>query len=247
MDLKLAGKCVWVVGATGTIGSGVASTLAQMGMHVWLSGRDRTRLDKLGRSISQKGYTCSIAPLVGPTDYEAIVEAIRKSRGRLDVLVNTTASPHFDTFENLTDQQWQDVFESKLLVYVRSMRAAIPLMRDSRGGVIINISGRGGRKPSDFHLAGGSMNAAINLLTKGIANAYQCDGIRANVIAPGSIRSARHAQLESKAGDSSVNSTAVPPGEVLDVVNAVIFLASHLSNNINGINLAVDGGTIESI
>lgn len=246
MDNTLNGKSAWIVGASGSIGSGVARVLAEQGMHVWISGRNRDPLYELSESIRESGLACSVAALAGATDYEATVTAIRQSLGRLDVLVNTTASPRFETFEALTDDHWVEIFESKLLVYVRSMRAAIPLMRDCGGGSIINISGRGGRQPSAVHLAGGSMNAAINLLTKGIADTYRDFGVRANVIAPGPIRSPRLAELV-KSQESATNSMTARLGEVQDVVNAVVFLASEHSSHINGINLPVDGGSIGSI
>jgi len=247
MDNTLEGKSAWVVGATGSIGAGVARALANQEMHVWLSGRDREQLYELCESIQKIGLACSVAPLVDAADYEAAITSIRQSLGRLDVLVNTTASPRFGTFESLTDSHWVEIFESKLLVYVRSMRAAIPLMCDCGGGSIINISGRGGKQPSAVHLAGGSMNAAINLLTKGIADTYRDCGVRANVVSPGPIRSPRIAELEVKSQESTANSMPARLGVVQDVVNAVVFLASERSSHINGINLPVDGGSIGSI
>jgi NAD(P)-dependent dehydrogenase (short-subunit alcohol dehydrogenase family) len=174
---------------------------------------------------------------------------IVREAGRIDILVNSTALPTFGKFTELTDEDWERTFQSKLMVYVRTMRAVLPHMIAAGSGTIVNISGKAGRLPSPAHLPGGSMNAAINLLTKGIADAYQHQGIRANTIAPGPIASER---LNALTAQLATIATANPEfmarkGEPEDVARAVAWLASPLSEFMNGIVLPVDGGSIPTV
>ncbi|MDX3880721.1 SDR family NAD(P)-dependent oxidoreductase [Achromobacter xylosoxidans] len=246
MDFALRGKCAWVVGASGAIGGSVSMTLAQLGVSVWLSGRNEGKLQALQETLLKAGHAAKVVPLKEAADFPRAVAAMVAAQQTPDLLVNSTASPRFDSFDRLSDEHWDEVFEAKLLTYVRSMRAALPVMA-GRGGAIINISGRGGRQPSATHLAGGSMNAAVNLLTKGISEAYREQGVRANVVSPGPISSPRMGTLEASTVPTTEPSVLARPGQTQDVANAVAFLASPLAAHINGVILGVDGGGISAI
>ena len=251
LDLKLAGKSAWVLGASGAIGSAIAVLLADLGVEVWLSGRNQMKLQEVCDRITQAGGRASIQVLDATRSeaVDAAANAIVREAGRIDILVNSTALPTFGKFTDLTDADWDRTFQSKLMVYVRTMSAVLPHMIEVGGGTIVNISGKAGRLPSPAHLPGGSMNAAINLLTKGIADAYQHQGIRANTIAPGPIVSER---LNALNAQLATISTANPEfmarkGEPEDVAHAVAWLASPLSAYMNGIVLPVDGGSIPTV
>lgn len=251
LDLKLSGQTAWVLGASGAIGSAIAVMLAELGVRVWLSGRNETKLQEVCERITRAGGQASVQVL-DATQSVAVddaANAIARSAGRIDILVNSTALPTFGKFTELTDADWDRTFQSKLMVYVRTMRAVLPHMIEKGGGTIINISGKAGRLPSPAHLPGGSMNAAINLLTKGIADAYQHQGIRANTIAPGPIASER---LNALTAQLATIATAKPEymarkGEPEDVARAVAWLASPLSDYMNGIVLPLDGGSIPTV
>jgi NADP-dependent 3-hydroxy acid dehydrogenase YdfG len=167
LDLKLAGKSAWVLGASGAIGSAIAVLLADLGVEVWLSGRNQMKLQEVCDRITQAGGRASIQVLDATRSeaVDAAANAIVREAGRIDILVNSTALPTFGKFTDLTDADWDRTFQSKLMVYVRTMRAVLPHMIEVGGGTIVNISGKAGRLPSPAHLPGGSMNAAINLLT----------------------------------------------------------------------------------
>ena len=251
LDLKLSGKTAWVLGASGAIGSAIATMLADLGVRVWLSGRNRVKLQEVCDRIARAGGHATVQVL-DATQALAVDNAagvIVREAGRIDILVNSTALPTFGKFTELTDEDWERTFQSKLMVYVRTMRAVLPHMIAAGSGTIVNISGKAGRLPSPAHLPGGSMNAAINLLTKGIADAYQHQGIRANTIAPGPIASER---LNALTAQLATIATANPEfmarkGEPEDVARAVAWLASPLSEFMNGIVLPLDGGSIPTV
>jgi NAD(P)-dependent dehydrogenase (short-subunit alcohol dehydrogenase family) len=251
LDLKLSEKTAWVLGASGAIGSAIAIMLADLGVRVWLSGRNQVKLREVCDRIARAGghATVQVLDATQALAVDNAADVIARKAGRIDILVNSTALPTFGKFTELTDEDWERTFQSKLMVYVRTMRAVLPHMIAAGGGTIVNISGKAGRLPSPAHLPGGSMNAAINLLTKGIADAYQHQGIRANTIAPGPIASER---LNALTAQLATIATANPEfmarkGEPEDVARAVAWLASPLSEFMNGIVLPLDGGSIPTV
>lgn len=250
-SLGLDGQCAWVLGASGAIGSVVAELLAAQGVTVFLSGRNKTKLDALQSIITQTGGRARVRVVDATRTNEvtlAASEIIRQS-GKLNILVNATASSTFGEFLDLTDDDWERTFQSKLMVYVRSMRAVLPTMIKAGGGVIINISGKAGKLPSPAHLPGGSMNAAVNLLTKGISERYKDQGIRVNTIAPGPIASARFDALAAQlVASPSANPVFMSrQGTPQDVAQAVAWLASSHAAHLHGIVLPLDGGAIPSV
>jgi NAD(P)-dependent dehydrogenase (short-subunit alcohol dehydrogenase family) len=216
-----------------------------------LSGRDKVKLAALQETITQAGGQARLRVLDATSTDEvthAAREIVRQS-GKINILVNSTASSTFGDFLDLTDEDWEKTFQSKLMVYVRSMRAVLPTMLKAGSGVIINISGRAGKLPSPAHLPGGSMNAAVNLLTKGISDRYKGQGIRANTIAPGPIASARFDALAAQNTEiTSAKPSSVPnQGSPQDVAHAVAWLASPFAAHLNGIVLPLDGGATPTV
>jgi NAD(P)-dependent dehydrogenase (short-subunit alcohol dehydrogenase family) len=247
----LDGQCAWVLGASGAIGSAVAELLALQGVTVWLSGRDREKLDALQDRIAQAGGQARVR-ILDATSPDEVIHAAReivRQSGKINILINSTASSTFGEFLDLMDDDWERTFKNKLMVYVRSMRAVLPTMIKAGGGVIINISGKAGKLPSPAHLPGGCMNAAVNLLTKGISDRYKDQGIRANTIAPGPIASDRFDALAEKLVSSpSANPLFMSTkGTPEDVAQAVLWLVGPYARHLNGIVLPLDGGATPTV
>lgn len=241
----LHGRVAWVVGATGAIGASVTATLAGLGATVWASGRDAGRMDALVEAALGRGERVHALPLDGRDDASVRAAAARivAADARIDILVNSTAVGVAKDFLSLTDEDWTAVLDAKLLTYVRTMRAALPRMIEQGGGCIVNISGRGGRQPSPAHLAGGSANAAVTLLTKGVAESYRAAHVRANTVLPGPIRSARVDAIQR--GNQALAGPAFGwdrVGEPRDVADAVAWLVGDGARHVNGTTIAVDGG-----
>ncbi|MEO8559064.1 MAG: SDR family oxidoreductase [Rhodospirillales bacterium] len=253
MRRDFADKVIWVVGASGALGSAIARAFLAEGAAVALAGRSPARLQD---TAYQAGDRTLLLPLDITKDSEvkAAAAQVVERFGRIDVLVNSTSVSTFGDFLEMGDDAWRQVYEAKLFAYARTMRAAIPHMLKHHSGVIINVSGNGGKFP-DFpsHIAGSSGNAAVNLMTKAVGDLYGGIGIRANCIAPGAIHSPRldsitkaDEALEPRAsGKSSIDvekAKVRPPGDPVDIAEAALFLASHRAKHINGIVLTVDGG-----
>lgn len=247
----LDGRVAWVTGAGGALGAAICRTLASEGALVCLSGRNRESLAAVAADLD--GSRVLPADLASRADVDGAVREILAAYGRIDILVNSTALPVFGAFLELDDDAWERVLQAKLMGYVRTMRAALPSMVAQRFGRIVNVSGRGGRQPTPAHLPGCAANAAVNLLTKGIADIYGKDNIRVNAVAPGPIDTPRLSTIASsndalaRQGQTAARPANAPTplgrlGTPQDVANAVAYLVSERSAFVTGTVQAVDGG-----
>jgi len=121
-------------------------------------------------------------------------------------------------------------------------------MLKNETGVIIAITGTGGKQPINIHLPGGSVNAALNLVLKGLANEYGKEGIRVNAVSPGPIMSERQQQMiDAGMGDPAKGIPLRRLGNAREVADAVVFLASARATYITGQILSIDGGGIKAL
>ena len=252
LERGLEGKIAWVVGATGTLGARMALDLAAAGATVFCSGRSEAKIASTLEGIDGPGGVHGLA--VDVTDRKSVDRAasyIGDAAGGLDILVNTTTVPTFGDFLLLSDDDWEEVLQTKYLGYVRAIRAAVPLMRSRGGGRIVCVTGKGGRIPRDVHLPGSSVNAAVNLLVRGLAGVYGREGIRVLAVSPGVIQSPRLAavQAASSDGDDAAAAERIRSSNALgrlgtaaEVSAAVLFAVSDAAGFVNGGVIEVGGG-----
>jgi meso-butanediol dehydrogenase/(S,S)-butanediol dehydrogenase/diacetyl reductase len=235
---------VLVTGASAGIGEAIARRFAAGGFQIVAIARRRDRLEQLARDLSG---TTSVATLVADvTDTDAperAVELATGTFGRLDCLVNNAGSGKWAPVHETDDAMMNEVIDISLKAPFRFSRAALRVM--GPGSSIINVG-------SVFGLLGGlnggiycAVKAGLIGLTQTLAAQYGSNGLRANVVAPGVIKTDMTKDYWDAPFFQRINQEMTPSnreGTVEDVANAVYFLASEQGSYINGQTLALDGG-----
>lgn len=239
----LKNQIALVTAATRGIGLAAAKTLSSHGAKVYLAVR---RLEA-GRQLAGEMENADVVYFNAdePETYSAMVEEVGQKEGRLDILVNNFGSTDVTVDRDVAGTNFADflsIVEQNLRSVYVPVQAALPYLQ--KGGAIVNISSVGGRYADVSRTAYGVSKAAINFLTQCMAVQLASRGVRCNAVLPGFI--ATDASLENMP-EAFLRKflTTVPlsrPGEVQDIANAVLYLASPMSAFVTGELLAVSGG-----
>ena len=250
-DLGLKDKVILITGGSDGLGYASAELLSSEEAHVVICGRRGDYLNEKAKIITEKTGN-EVIPIKADVsiaeDCKKLVEETIARFKKIDVLVNNAGASAAALFEDVTDRNWEDDINLKLMSTIRMCRLAIPYMKSNNGGVIINATIGGGKAPNAGSLPTTVTRAAGINLTKSLANQYAKDQIRVNTICIGLIKSA---QWERRAGSGSIEdfynalSKKVPMGmvgEEIDYANLVAFLSSKRSSYITGTAINLDGG-----
>lgn len=192
MDLGLSGRVALVTGASRGFGRAIALRLAGEGVHVAIAARDQAKLDKVADDIR----ACGVKALPIAVDLsttaaaDVVVGAVIAEFGKLNLLVNNAGATKRGDFLKLTDADWANGFDLKFFGAMRLARSAWPHLQQSKG-MVLNIGGVGGFAAESEFMIGGSVNAAIGLLTKALSDRGIHDGVRVLAIHPGTFQTER--------------------------------------------------------
>jgi NAD(P)-dependent dehydrogenase (short-subunit alcohol dehydrogenase family) len=250
VDLNLRGRACLVTGSTGGIGRETARLLAAEGARVVTCGR-RPDGPGVGEELHVPG------DLGEPGGPEAVVSAAVDVLGRLDVLVNNVGLAWITRFEDVTDAEWEQLWQLNVMSYVRAIRAALPGMRERGSGAIVNVSSSAGKRPSTGMPHYSVTKAAVLSLSRLVADLYANDGVRCNAVAPGP--TATDAWLGSgglaeQQGEREEVLAKVAAGRPLgrlaepeEIAAVIAFLCSDRSSYVTGAAWSADGGTVPII
>jgi 3-oxoacyl-[acyl-carrier protein] reductase len=260
MELGLAGKVALVTGSSRGIGRAIAELLVAEGCAVMVTGRDEAALADTQRAFAAKGGNAKwhVAELREPKAPAALVEAVKRDFGRLDILVHNAGATKRGDFLTLSDEDWADGFALKFFAHVRLARAAWPLLKTA-GGAVLAIGGNGAAKPTADFTIGSSVNAAVAAFHKALSDIGKRDGIQVNTIHPGHVDTDRmRRQMEARIAKSGRDMAAeieayrrelnVPrigvPG---DIAAMAAFILSPRGRWLHGATIILDGGEIEML
>ncbi len=234
---SLAGRLALVTGASRGIGRAVARELARAGASVVVGFRSgQGEAEALAAEIGGRAVQADVS---SPDDARRLVE----EAGDVDVLVNNAGLTRDGLLARMSDDDWHTVIETNLSSVFYTCRAVTRPMMKKRSGVIVNISSVVGVHGNWGQTNYAASKAGIIGFTKSLARELGSRGIRANVVAPGYVKTQLTEVLPDEATAAMVGQT--PLGRVAEpeeIAGAVRFLASDEASFITGDVLLVDGG-----
>ncbi len=245
---RLDGKVALITGASKGIGAAIARGLAQAGAAVMVSSRKQEAVDAVAASLREEGLqAAALAAHMGHAgDIERLAAATSERFGGVDILVNNAATnPVFGPLQHSDAKAFDKIMEVNLKGPFLLARAVYPSMKARGGGSIINISSIGGIKPEPGIGLYSVSKAALISLTQVMARDWGPDGIRANAICPGLIRTKFSAALWQNDAILQRFLQQIPLGRVGepdDLVGLALFLASPASAYCTGGVYLADGG-----
>jgi 3-oxoacyl-[acyl-carrier protein] reductase len=234
---SLEGKTALVTGASRGIGRAVATELAQAGASVVLGYRSgREEAESLAAELGARAVQA---------DVSSAEEAARlvEEAGDLDILVNNAGLTRDGLLARMSDDDWRVVIETNLSSVFYTCRAVCRPMMKERAGSIVNISSIVGVHGNWGQTNYAASKAGIIGFTKSLARELGSRNIRANVVAPGYVKTQLTDVLPEEATGAMLQNTPLGRlGEPADVAGAVRFLCSDEASFITGEVLLVDGG-----
>ena len=234
---SLEGKTALVTGASRGIGRAIAEELAAAGASVVLGYRSgREEAEELAGAIAGRALEADVSD---PDEAARLVAAA----GDLDILVNNAGLTRDGLLVRMSDDDWRTVIETNLSSVFYTCRAACRPMMKKRAGAIVNVSSIVGVHGNWGQTNYGASKAGIIGFTKSLARELGSRGVRANVVAPGYVRTRLTDVLPEDATAAMLENTPLGRlGEPKDVAGAVRFLCSDEASFITGEVLLVDGG-----
>jgi Dehydrogenases with different specificities (related to short-chain alcohol dehydrogenases) len=265
MELEFSGKKALVTGSAAGIGRATTLLFTAEGATVAALDIDKAGLAEL--AAAAEDHPGKILPTVvdfsqAEATNSAVAEAISQLGG-LDILVNNVGAGTVREFADLTDEDWQRTLELNFMSYVRTIRAALPALRESAAPCIVNNASDLARQPEAMPVDYAASKAAVLALTKSLARA-EGPKIRVNAVAPGPIwtrfwtkpggfaetLAEVHGMEPEAAVEHEMKLRQLPLqrlGTPEEVARIILLLASPVTSFVTGSVWGVDGGSIRGL
>ena len=255
MNLGLQDRVCVVTGSTAGIGLETARLLAQEGARVVTCGR-REEAPGVGEAVHVA------ADLASPEAPSELVARVEGELGPVDVLVNNVGVAYQVGFDELSEDDWEEMWQLNVMSYVRAVNAVLPAMRKRGSGRIVNVSSTAGKRPSTGMPNYSVTKAAVLSLSRLVADLYAKDGILCNAVTPGPTASPawladggladQAAKRSGKSRDEALADVGKgrPLGRLAEpeeIAAVIVFLCSDRANYVTGAAWSVDGGTVPII
>lgn len=246
--MRLEGKVALISGGARGQGAAEAKLFAGEGAKVVFGDI----LDDLGKQVEAEIHEVGGEALyihldvTNAADWASAVEAAVSRYGSLDVLVNNAGITIRKNVEDTTEEDWDRIMAINAKGVFLGTKQAIPAMRESGGGSIVNISSTAGLVGSPYSGASyAATKGAVRLFTKATAIQYAKEGIRCNSVHPGLLETPMTQDMLADAAHREERTQRIPLGRVgtaEDVAYGVLYLASDESSFVTGSELVIDGG-----
>lgn len=252
MDLQLKGRTALITGGSRGIGFGVAQVLAAEGCNLHLASRTAADLDAARAKITaahRVEVTCHAVDLAAGENAVRLAKAC----GTIDILVNNAGAIPQGNITALDEKTWRQAWDLKVFGFVNLTREVYRAMCERKRGVIINVIGTAGERPTAFYIAGSMANSALMTMSRALGAESPNHGVRVVGLNPTATETDRgvmrwRQQAQKEFGDPErwrEMTKAFPfgrPAKVEEVANVVAFLASDRASYVSGTVVTVDGG-----
>ncbi|GAA4283802.1 glucose 1-dehydrogenase [Brevibacterium daeguense] len=256
MGSRFDGKVVVVTGAASGIGMGIAGQFAAEGASVVLADIDDINGEEAAKSIRSAGGSAIFArhDVMSEDSWIATIATTKSEFGGINILVNNAGGNRPSRLVDMSFEDWRFQLTLNLDGAFLGMKYVTPVITESGGGSIVNVSSEAGMNPWVDSAAYCAAKAGLKMLTKvaALENAYDKNNVRVNSIHPGIIQTPAWGSLSSltddEEGQTDVDKFAnlVAPvkyaGKPIDIANGVLFLAHDDNRYITGAELLIDGG-----
>ena len=256
MDLGLGGRVVAVAGAGVGIGRAAALEVAGDGAAVVVGARDSGALAETAGAARAAGAIAVevVGDLSGNRGAAGLIGAAVEAFGRVDGLICCVGSTPLGDFGALTDQQWRQAFEMKVLATIKMIRAARPHLAASGGGRVVVVTGNASRTRLPYLLTSTVMNAGLESLVSSLAAQLAPEEIAVNAVSPGPVDTRRNkALVEAVAAYTESDASAarrrieasIPAGRITapeEAARLIAYLVSPAAGAVTGATYVIDGG-----
>jgi len=244
--MRLKDKVAIVTGAASGMGAETARIFAREGAFVVLTDMDAEGGQQVAREIGNRASFMA-QDVSKEDDWARVVADTLKAHGKVDILINNAGVSGSDP-DRFSMKTWDQQMEINAKGVFLGMRAVIPEMQKAKKGSIVNISSISGIMGQDFvHMGYNAAKGAVRTMTKAAAVQFGRDNIRVNSVHPGVMPPMRTSKMSADPEVRARILKAIPMkrfGEVQEVANANLFLASDEASYISGAELVVDGAFV---
>src|SRR5271154_7134954 len=257
MDLGLQGCRAFIAGASKGLGKACAKSLADEGARVFICSRNAEEIGQAAAEVGAAGHAA--ADVSRPADVKRIVAEAISSLGGLDILITNAGGPPTGPFDKARDGDWDIAYQLTLMSAVRLIREALPALKASGRGRIVNLTGYGVKEPMTDLVVSDSVRAGVTVMAKTIAADLAPFGITVNNIAPGPIMTDRLIAIQAARAKGlgivveeqfKRFSETIPVrrmGEPKEIGDLCAYLCSSQAGYLTGQSIVVDGGVNRSI
>ena len=248
MDLGLQGKVALVTGASQGIGFAIAKELASEGARVAVSSRTEEKIQAAAEEIGARPYVHDTLDLDAAP---ALIEAVERDLGPIDILVANTGGPPGGDPLQFTREQWEAAHRELVVAPIEMIELVVPGMRERGFGRILSVSSSAAREPIPTLLMSNAHRPGLLGVLKTLAQKLAPEGITLNTILPGRIATDRikhlHGSIEKAQEVAREQIPAGRLGSAEEIAAAAAFLCSERASYITGVSLLVDGGLTKSL